>query len=278
MISQNNPTKGILFFAKNNPDFNYIKQATVSATLAKYYLNVPVALITDTSILEDDISIFDHVIDYKSTAEKNVRPYYIDGKAKIMTWHNLDRLLAYELSPYDETILLDTDYLIQNDVLNTIWGNDNPMLMNTSTRKPDGPQEHVYEKVIADGFPQVHWFTVMYFRKCEESARWFDLAKYVKENYDFYSTTYRVPYTYYRNDMTAAIASHLAGGMQDGFMKPLPVRQINSYPPEEIIKIEKDVIVLSTDKMPVRLLNTNLHMVNKGEIEKHFDRFMEVYS
>lgn len=278
MISQNQPTKGVLLFAKNNPDFNYIKQATVAAVLAKHYLKVPVALITDTSILEDDVSVFDHVIDYKSTAEANVRPFYIDGKPIIMTWHNLNRLLAYDLSPFDETILIDSDYLIQNDVLSQVWGSSNPMLMNTDTCKPDGPQEHVYEKVVSDGFPRVHWFTVMYFRKCEESARWFDLAKYVKENYDFYSVTYRIPYKYYRNDMTAAVASHLAGGLQDGFMKPLPVRQINSYPPDSILKIEKDVITIATGDIPVRMLNTNLHMVNKGEIEKYYDRFMELYA
>ena len=37
--------KGVLLFAKNNPDFNYIKQAKVSETLEKHYLNVPVALV-----------------------------------------------------------------------------------------------------------------------------------------------------------------------------------------------------------------------------------------
>ena len=57
--------KGILLFAKNNPDFNYIRQAKVSATLAKYYLNVPVALVTPKDECEEDVSLFDHVIDWK---------------------------------------------------------------------------------------------------------------------------------------------------------------------------------------------------------------------
>ena len=277
MTSQNN-TKGVLLFANNNPDFNYVKQATVCATLAKHYLNVPVALITNKDELTDDVSIFDHVIDYKSTAEANVRPFYIDGKPKQIQWHNVDRLMAYDLSPFDETILLDSDYIIQNDVLGEVWGNNNPMLMNTGTRVPAGEQEHVGEKVIADGFPLVHWFTVMYFKKCEEALQWFEFAKFVKENHNFYKKMFRSPYYYYRNDITAAITSHILGGFEDGYMKPLPVRQINSYPPESILQIGIGKIVLSTNEHPVLLKDTNVHVVNKGEIEKHYDRFLELYS
>jgi len=277
MISQNN-NKGVLLFANNNSDFNYVKQAVIAATLAKYYLKVPVALITNKDELTDDVSIFDHVVDYKSTAEANVRPFYIDGKPKQIQWHNLDRLLAYDLSPFDETILIDTDYLIQNDVLGQVWGNNNPMLMNTGTRVPAGEQEHVGEKVIADGFPLVHWFTVMYFKKCEEALQWFEFAKFVKENHNFYKKMFRSPYYYYRNDITAAITSHILGGFEDGYMKPLPVRQINSYPPESILQIGIGKIVLSTNEHPVLLKDTNVHVVNKGEIEKHYDRFLELYS
>ena len=277
MISQNN-NKGVLLFANNNSDFNYVKQAVIAATLAKYYLKVPVALITNKDELTDDVSIFDHVVDYKSTAEANIRPFYIDGKPKQIQWHNLDRLLAYDLSPFDETILIDTDYLIQNDVLGQVWGNNNPMLMNTGTRVPAGAQEHVGEKVIADGFPLVHWFTVMYFKKCKEALQWFEFAKFVKENHNFYKKMFRSPYYYYRNDITAAITSHILGGFEDGYMKPLPVRQINSYPPESILQIGIGKIVLSTDEHPVLLKDTNVHVVNKGEIEKHYDRFLELYS
>ena len=78
--------------------------------------------------------------------------------------------------------------------------------------------------------------------------------------------------------MIAAVASHILGGFEDGYMSPLPVRQINSYPPEDILKIEHGSIVLSTEQYPVLLKNTNVHLVNKGEIEKHYDRFMELYS
>ena len=72
---------------------------------------------------------------------------------------------------------------------------------------------------------------------------------------------FRSPYYYYRNDITAAITSHILGGFEDGYMKPLPVRQINSYPPESILQIGIGKIVLSTDEHPVLLKDTNVHVV-----------------
>ena len=115
-------TKGVIIFAKNNEQFNYIKQAEVAATMAKHFLGVPASLIT----LEEDYTnyrtkefvdsdIWDKVIYLDDiNIDANKRAVYVNNKAEKITWYNLDRLLAYDLSPYDETILIDSDYLIQN--------------------------------------------------------------------------------------------------------------------------------------------------------------------
>ena len=78
MTSQKN--KGVLLFAKNNPDFNYIKQAKVSAILAKHYLNVPVALVTPKDELQKMLVCL-IIVDWKEKEEIN-DPIYIDGKFK----------------------------------------------------------------------------------------------------------------------------------------------------------------------------------------------------
>ena len=271
-------TKGVLIFAKNNEQFNYIKQANVAATMAKYFLDVPVSLITlETDYKDNTSDIWDKVIYLDDVEVVNGRGVIVNGKREQITWYNLDRLLAYDLSPYDETILIDGDYLIQNSVLSNVWGSVEPMLMNTASRVPSKQQEHIYEKVITDGYPSIHWFTVCYFRKCEQTEQWFTLAKEVKENNDFYSTTFGSPYTFYRNDITAAIASHVMNGYTDGWIKSLPTRQINSYAPENIIDINKGSVTLNTSEGPVRLKDTNVHLLNKLEIENNYDRFMELY-
>ena len=66
-------TNGILLFAKNNKDFNYIKQAQVSAMLAKHYLNVPVAIVTSVDECSEDLSMFDVVIDWKGIGSHATR-------------------------------------------------------------------------------------------------------------------------------------------------------------------------------------------------------------
>ena len=271
-------TKGILIFAKNNEQFNYIKQAEVAATMAKHFLDVPISLITlEVDYKDNTNDIWDKVIYLEDVDVVNGRGMYVEGKRKNVTWYNLDRLIAYDLSPYDETILIDSDYLIQNSVLSNVWGSIEPMLMNTDSRLPSKEQEHIYEKVITDGYPRIHWFTVCYFRKCKETEQWFTIAKEIKENDDFYSTTFNSPYSFYRNDITAAIASHIMNGYADGWIKPLPTRQINSYSPETIIDINKGSITINTSSIPVRLKDTNVHLLNKFEIEKYYDRFIELY-
>ena len=271
-------TKGVLIFAKNNEQFNYIKQAEVAGVMAKHFLDVPISLITLEEDYKNNTSdIWDEVIYLDDVEVVNGRGVYVKGKRQDITWYNLNRLLAYDLSPYDETILIDGDYLIQNSVLSNVWGSVEPMLMNTTSRLPSKKQEHIYEKVITDGYPNIHWFTVCYFRKCTEAEKWFTLAKEIKENNDFYSTTFNSPYTFYRNDITASIASHIVNGYSDGYLKPLPTRQINSYPPETIIDINKGSITLNTGDGPVRLKDTNVHLLNKLEIENNYDRFMELY-
>jgi len=271
-------TKGVLIFAKNNEQFNYIKQANVAATMAKYFLDVPVSLITlETDYKDNTSDIWDKVIYLDDVEVVNGRGVIVNGKREQITWYNLDRLLAYDLSPYDETILIDGDYLIQNSVLSNVWGSVEPMLMNTASRVPSKQQEHIYEKVITDGYPSIHWFTVCYFRKCEQTEQWFTLAKEVKANNDFYSTTFGSPYSFYRNDITAAIASHVINGYTDGWIKPLPIRQINSYAPENIIDINKGSVTINTGTIPVRLKDTNVHLLNKIEIENNYDKFMELY-
>ena len=271
-------TKGVLIFAKNNEQFNYIKQAEVAATMAKHFLDVPVSLITlETDYKDNTSNIWDKIIYLDDVEVVNGRGVIVNGKRERITWYNLDRLLAYDLSPYDETILIDGDYLIQNSILSTVWGNVEPMLMNTASRVPSKQQEHIYEKVITDGYPSIHWFTVCYFRKCEQTEQWFTLAKEVKANNDFYSTTFGSPYSFYRNDITAAIASHVINGYTDGWIKPLPIRQINSYAPENIIDINKGSVTINTGTIPVRLKDTNVHLLNKIEIENNYDRFMELY-
>jgi len=77
-------TKGILIFAKNNQQFNYIKQAEVAAAMAKFYLGKPVTLVTVEEEYKDNKSdIWDQVIFLDNVhIEENTRAVYIENKAE----------------------------------------------------------------------------------------------------------------------------------------------------------------------------------------------------
>ena len=84
-------SKGVILFAVNTDTVDYVKIAEQAARLIKHTLNLPTTIITDTGV----------------TSAKNVRTGHAGGTQ----WKNGGRYRAYELSPYDETILIDSDYL-----------------------------------------------------------------------------------------------------------------------------------------------------------------------
>mgnify|MGYP001349315365 CR=1 FL=1 len=62
-----------------------------------------------------DASVFDKIIPLKQPPQLNEKLYF-DGAMyqKLATFNNRARCQVYDLTPYDETLLLDTDYIISN--------------------------------------------------------------------------------------------------------------------------------------------------------------------
>ena len=95
-------SRGVILFAFNTNDIDYIEIARQSARLIHQTLNLPVTLVTD---LVTNSDIFDNVV-YTTNILSNVKP------DKGTNWRNGGRYQAYELSPYEETLLIDSDYLM----------------------------------------------------------------------------------------------------------------------------------------------------------------------
>jgi hypothetical protein len=120
-------TKGVLLIAKNNGTVDYAKQAIFSAKRIKQYLDVPVSVITDSTdyllqIAGDDL--FDFVIPIEYNPDVANMRHYFDGTLsnRQLSFKNNERAKAYHMSPYNETLLLDTDYIICSDLLANCFG------------------------------------------------------------------------------------------------------------------------------------------------------------
>ena len=93
-------SKGALLLATPHETIDYIGFAKLAAKLVEKHLNI------DTHI---------HVGEAKPGNTRAFR--WHNGETVRVPWHNSDRTLAFDLSPFEETLLIDVDYLTFNDNL-----------------------------------------------------------------------------------------------------------------------------------------------------------------
>ena len=184
-------SRGILLFGHNNRTIDYGKIALANACLIKKHLkNNSVPLITDEGTVDwleksyskDFIqSKIDNIKVVKRRMTKNSKRYHDTSYTKkVEQFYNLNRADAYELSPYDETLLIDVDYMIGNSVLDNCWELNYDLQINSDSRDIFASRKLNEFKRIADRSIDFYWATVVFFRKSEENKMFFDLVKIIK--------------------------------------------------------------------------------------------------
>lgn len=262
-------SKGILIFAYNSK-LNYIDIATVAAKLAKKHLGLPVTVVTDTT--EVDQTVFDGVIVQQLNTSSSKRLFkYADGTKDLTEWHNTNRSNAYELSPYDQTLLIDADYLMFNDSLGKLFDTDLEFACYDSVHEISGWAG--LQNTARVGYPGIHmqWATVVYFTKNKLAKSIFKFMQVVKENYMYYSTAYNFTTELFRNDYTLSIALQALTGYSRNNFTAIPGHLITANTGIDIIDVRPNgEIVFSwthKEKQHVtRIKNTNVHIMNKKTI------------
>jgi hypothetical protein len=276
-------TKGVFLIAKNNKHTDYVKQAVHLAKRIKKYLGVPVAVATDSpEYLKGafDLENIEHVIPLEYTEGKNGRVYF-DGSMsqKEDVFKNAGRASVYELSPFDETLLMDTDFIICNDRLKNVF--DSPydfMIYKDSEDIAKVRDEREFEK-ISDTSIDFYWATVVFFRKTEENKTFFDLVKHIESEWNHYRRIYRLDSPMFRNDFVFSIAIHMINGFSRGdFAKKLPGKMIYSTDKDILWKMNDDELMLLVQKKkylgeytPIRTKGMNIHVMNKFSLGRMID-------
>jgi hypothetical protein len=260
-------TQGILLFAHNTEEVNYGVMAVWVAERIIRYLGKPVSLVTDEYTIQSlkGISIdpkkhFDKIIIKDCDTTQTRR---LSGENVI--FKNLDRCDAYDLTPYDETLILDTDIAIMSDRLNTVWGNANDILIsNKSLDILDRSSDEF--NFLKDHGIEFQWATEFYFRKSVVAEEFFKKCKFIKENYAWYSMLYGMGTTPVRNDHIWSIAVHELGIDVDRI--PRVLRYATDK--DEIVELGTDRVLFAAkinDK--IRLSNIrdqDVHIMNKFEL------------
>jgi len=286
--------KGAIFFAYNNEQLNYVKLACLSASSVRKHLNIPCTLITDKGSLsyfnKDLGNIFDNVLIKEKELYKNVRKFHdTPYSSYIAQFNNLNKHKVFEWSPYDNTILFDVDYLVNNDILNLAFNIDAPVQLykNAQSLKNVIP-ENISDKRLNEAGIPLYWSTVIYFDKSPMSKMFFDMWKHVKENYDYYQSVYKFSGGLYRTDFAVSISMHLLKGFNDcidDVFAELPASPMKymAYK-DDIASVDKNGIVFFANDYKEEWNNIltysegeNLHLMNKRAIDRHYDKLMELY-
>lgn len=200
-------TTGALIFAFNNEHTDYVALAAWNAQNIRRHLNIPVAIITDCT---DHVRLrdFDRVIE--SQAEAGGSRWFEDYQGRV-TWYNAGRTEAADLSPWDQTLVLDADYVVASDNLKFVLDSPKDFLCFRKSYDVTRPTDRFLETFGRSNFP-MWWATVMMFRRSAQTTFIFDSMKMIKANWQHYVDLYGISSNIYRNDYALSIALGIVHG------------------------------------------------------------------
>jgi hypothetical protein len=242
-------SRGILLFAFNTTEINYVEIARRSARLVRHTLNLPVTLVTEQGTSADG---FDQVIYINNTLEN----YKIGERG---AWRNGDRWQAYKLSPYDETILIDSDYLVLDQNLLKLFEQDFDYRIMTHNDKPAG----AWALNMGLFGLQYLWATVILFRKTARADMLFDLVGRIQRNYHYYSRLYHMRDRNFRNDYAFTIADNILNGYRPG-EQSIPWSMLTFADVVTSITQKNDLLTVKEREKGYVIPRQNIHVMDKG--------------
>lgn len=285
-------TRGVLIFAHNSKEVDYALMATIAGRLAKHYLSVPVTLVSDESTLQwfkstDHYAIaldtFENVLTVEKPNTGNTRKLRDGTSYNTVPFVNANRASVYDLTPYDTTLLIDSDYLIFSNKLNQYWDLDYDVMIGHSMNDLVGNRSEILDKQVSEVGPHMYWATTVMFKKNKNSELFFNLVSYIRENYDYYADLYRFDNRQYRNDIAFSVAKHMLDAFRSNTHGSLP-----SIP----TAFDSDILYEVSDSGLLKFLvsdrhnpqqfslvstkNADVHILNKQSIIRNSDSLLRL--
>jgi hypothetical protein len=257
-------SKGVILFAFNTDLVDYVKIADQTSRLIQHHLDLPITLVTDGN----PTFAYDKVI-HIDQEDGNFR---INDDLQEVPWRNFGRHRAYELSPYDETILLDTDYLVMDNSLLTLLETNYDYKLQHNNTTPKGKS---YQLMGGASLPYI-WATTVLFRKTNLSEMLFDLVGRIQRNYAYYRVLYNIREGNFRNDYAFAIANCMLSGYSLNESKGIPWSMFTLDNKISDIRIVNDSLYVYTDDTPLVIPKQNIHLMDKEYLQsENFNKFVE---
>lgn len=218
-------SKGYIVIAQNNSTVDYLEQAYALALNLKLTqstvssLTVCVDADTKKLITTKHKNAFDHIIDIPWNDDAEKAAWKINNKWKF-----------YYMSPYDETVILDTDMIFPTDV--SYWWDllaEHDVWATTNVRTYRGDvvsSDYYREYFVKNNLPNVY-MAFFYFKKSELASELFAMIEIIFQHWQrmFYKYMPNGKPAWLSGDVAYALAMQLLG-IEEECTKPLT----NNFP------------------------------------------------
>jgi hypothetical protein len=246
-------TTGALIFAFNNEQIDYVSMAQWSAQNIERHLGIPTHIVTDQEI---------------STIGTNNR--WFEDFGTTVAWHNESRVDAYQLSPWDQTLVLDADYVVASDQLKILLNADQDFLAHRYAYDITGVNDFAELNHFGQHRMPMWWATVMMFRRSNHARLIFESMSMVRDNWTHYKRLYKNRSRNYRNDHALSIALGIVNGHTQNHAG-IPWALASLTPEHRLTQLDQDeyrVDFLTKDKKSrwIQLKNQDFHAMGKQQL------------
>jgi len=200
-------SKGFLLFAQNTDRVDYITQAyalALSIKSSQPTIN-SVSLVTNSDVPKKYREVFDQIIPIPWFEETENSPLAAEHRWKL-----------YHVTPYDETIVLDTDMLLLEDI--SEWWHycrnyDVKFCNQIKNHKLETVVDTIHRKAFKANNLTNPYYALHYFKKNDAAKSFYKVLEFVCNNWEWCWTKFAPDY--YQNwlsmDLATAIAVEISG-------------------------------------------------------------------
>lgn len=200
-------SRGFLIYAENAKGVDYVQQAYALALSIKYSQAsiTSVSLVTNTKVPKKYKKVFDEIIPIPWVTKKTVTTLQAEHRWKL-----------YHITPYDETIVLDADMLMLEDI--TEWWNycsdyDIKFCSRVKNYKLDVITDTVHRKAFTANSLGNPYAALHYFKKSPVAHEFYKVLEFVVNNWEWcwgiYTPNERQEWL--SMDLAAAITAEITG-------------------------------------------------------------------
>jgi hypothetical protein len=269
MKQLNNKSMGVVIFAFDNASIDYQRLAVYCANRVIDVWGLPVTIVTDKPFSDYRINCVTC-----NSPEISTTRFYKDF-GEWLQFLNGNRNEAWFMSPYEKTIVIDSDFLVSTTQVLDIWDGTGVKLSKTAYSLDTSQLTEDMRTLGPDGLP-MYWATIVCFDRSKTSEMFFKYWAKAVRWYKAYSNVYNFQSRLMRNDFCVTVALDLLAqkiGSTEPFTLPYNIPTANFK--MEIVSLNP--LKFLTHGTVMEFAPTDVHVLNKKPLLDLLDNDTEEF-